>query len=156
MIGISAVDLAALKTAARRLVAAVGGLEAAATVCRYSKTALAAAYDPNTPDRFPPADVIADLELVAGRPIVTAVLARIAGHALVPVAPAEGLAAQALVAVFRGSSGVGEAWSEALADARVSDGERAAVVDRLLSLQAACMQAVAVLRKEREGSHELG
>lgn len=149
VVGTTAMDLAALKTAARRLVAAVGGLEAAASVCRHNKTALAAAYDPHQPDRFVPADVVADLELVAGQPIVTAVLARLSGHALVPVGAADGVEAQALVAVFRGSSEVGEAWAAALADARLSGGERQAVADRLLALQAACMQAVAVLLRDQ-------
>lgn len=151
--GTSGHDLAALKTATRALVVSVGGLEAAVSVCRVNKTALAAAYDRAQPDRFLPVDVAADLELVVGAPTVTAVLARLSGHALVPIAPGAGLEAQALVQVFRGASDVGAAYAAAMADAHLSRAERQAIADQLLTLQAACMQAVAALLNDhmREG-----
>jgi hypothetical protein len=149
--GTAPVDLAALKTAARRLVHLAGGLEAAVSVCRVNKTALAAAYDPHQPERFVPVDVVADLELVVGEPTITAVLARLSGHALVPLAPPGGLEAQALVAVFRGASDVGAAYAAAMADARLSRAERRGIADQLLTLQAACMQAVGALLQNEEG-----
>jgi hypothetical protein len=155
--GTTPADLRALKTATRRLITAVGGLEAAATVCRVNKSVLAAAYDPHQPDRFLPIDVVADLELVAAEPIVTAVLARLAGHALVPLATTGGQEAQALVAVFRGASDVGAEFAGAMADGRLSRAERGAISDRLMTLQAAAMQAVAALMQDQEGDgHDVG
>ena len=153
-IGGNTVNRAALKTAARRLVVSVGGLEAAATVCRLNKTALAAAYDPHQPERALPVDVVAELEHVAAAPVVTTVLARLSGHALVPIAPGGGLEALALVHVFRGAAEVGAAYAAAIADTRLSRAECKAVAGRLLELQAACMQAVAALLNDREGDHD--
>lgn len=154
MNGTAPADVRALKTAARLLIGAVGGLEAAASVCRVNKTVLAAAYDPHQPDRFLPIDVVADLELVAAEPVVTHVLARLAGQALVPIGPAGGLEAQALVQVFRGAADVGAEYATAMADAHLSAAERRGIADRLLMLQAACMQAVAALLKDKEGSRD--
>lgn len=142
-------DLRALKTASRLVTRAVGGVEPAASVCRVNKTILAAAYDPHQPDRFLPIDVVADLELVAADPIVTRVLARLAGYALVPIDPAGGLEAQALVAVFRGASDVGAEFAAAMADGRLSRAERGAIADRLVALQSAALQAVAALLNDR-------
>ena len=140
-------DMRALKTATRVLVRAVGGIEAAATVCRYGKSAIAEGYDMQRCDRTLPIDVVADLELCAGVPAVTTVLARLSGHALVPIGPAGGLEAQAIAEVGRRASGMFASWAAAQADADVSDAERKAVADDLLRLQAACMQAVAVLTR---------
>ena len=94
-----------------------------------------------------PVDVVADLERCAAVPVVTALLARLAGHALVPIGPAGGLEAQAIAEVGRRASGMFASWAAAQADADVSDAERKAVADDLLRLQAACMQAVAVLTR---------
>ena len=154
MNGTAPADLRALKTAARLLVGAVGGLEAAASVCRVNKSVLAAAYDPHQPDRYLPIDVVADLELVAAEPVVTHVLARLAGQALVPIGPAGGLEAQALVEVFRGAADVGAEYAAAMVDARLSAAERRGIADRLLTLQAACMQAVATLLNDKEGGRD--
>jgi len=147
---LSPVDRAALKTAGRRLVAKVGGLDAAATVCRLNRSALAETYDPHRPDRGMPADVVADLEAVAAEPIVTQVLARLAGHALVPIAGGPGLEDAAIAEVGMRASGMFAAWARAKADARVTPAERKEVADELLQLQRACMQAVAALRVEGE------
>lgn len=148
---ISNTDRAAIKTATRLLVQRVGGLEAAASVCRYAKSALAETYDLHRMDRSMPADVIADLESVAGAPVVTEVLARLSGHALLPIGTAGGIEAQALAEVGRRASDVFAAWALAHADARVTDSERDRVAGELLELQRACMQAVAALTKQDKG-----
>ena len=154
MSGTAPADLRALKTATRRLVELVGKLDAAASVCRINKSVLAAAYNPHEPDRFVPADVIADLELVAAEPVVTRVLARLSGHALVPIAPRGGLEALALVEVFRGASDVGAEYAKAMGDAHLSRAERQGIADRLLTLQTACLQAVAALLNDREDERD--
>lgn len=71
-----------VKLATRRLTAAVGGLEAGAAVTRVSHAALSDCANEARPDRFLAADVIADLEAVAGDPIVTRQLAALAGYEL--------------------------------------------------------------------------
>lgn len=147
---LSPVDRAALKTAVRRLVRAVGGLDAAATVCRLNRSALAETYDPHRPDRGMPCDVIADLEAAAAEPIVTQVLARLSGCALVPIEAGPALEDVALAEVGVRASDVFAAWARAKGDARVSLKERREVADELLQLQRACMQAVAALRVEGE------
>lgn len=74
-----------LRTAFRRLVKAVGGVEAGAGMTRVSKTTLATYYDRNSvPQAWAPMDVIIDLEDAAGEPLVTRELARALGYELVP------------------------------------------------------------------------
>lgn len=148
---ITVTDRAAMKTATRRLVQRVGGIEAAATVCRYAKSAIAETYDPQRMDRTMPIDVVADLEAVAEAPLVTEVLARLSGHALMPIGQAGGLEAQAIAEVGRRASDVFAAWASAHADAQVTDAERQRVAGELLQLQRACMQAVAALMPQKGG-----
>lgn len=76
-----------LKERTGELVAAVGGLEAAANFCRVSKTALGryASLSVGDADYFAPIDVIRCLETVAGEAIVTAHLASEAGGVFVVV-----------------------------------------------------------------------
>lgn len=79
----------ALKRATRDLVAAVGGCELAAGLCRVGKSQLAAAGSINEPDRFMPVDVLRDLVAVShgqpGQLALLAFLAAEAGCVLVPV-----------------------------------------------------------------------
>lgn len=150
----TAVNRAALKTAVRRLVGAVGGLEAAASVCRLNKTALAAAYDPHQAERALPIDVVADLEAVAAEPIVTAILARLAGYRLVPIVPARGRVGRSIAEVLTGSSEVGAAYVAATVDGVLDRAERQRVAAEVLELIAAGEQAAAVLLNDQEGNHD--
>lgn len=148
---ITAVEFAALKTASRALVQAVGGIEAAALVCRYQKSAIAEACSRTAPDRTLPLDVVADLERCAGEPYVTRVLAGLNGHALLPtpaIGPAE---AQAIARVLSGGGEVGAAFAEGYADARLSGAERQRLKDALLALIEAGGQAVAALDAASQG-----
>ena len=147
---ITATDRAAIKTATRLLVKRVGGLDAAASACRYAKSAIAATYDPHRMDRSMPIDVVADLEAVAEAPLITEVLARLSGHALVPIGAGGGMEAQAIARVGQRAAEVFAAWAAAHADARVTDAERQRVAQELLELQRACMQAVAALLPQRD------
>lgn len=78
----------ALKRAFGETIKGVGGLEAAAEFCRVGKSVLGDAQNPNCPDRWPPLDVIADLEPLArdrdGWPHVTRALCREMGGSFVP------------------------------------------------------------------------
>lgn len=145
------IDRAALKTAMRAAVVAAGGLEAAATVCRLSKTSLAASYDPHAPDRFPPVDVVADLEACAAEPLVTATLARLAGYRLVRVGAAEGRLGRSVAQVLSGAAEVGAAYARATEDGRVSAAERCRIAAEIAELVAAGEFALGVLAAAGEG-----
>lgn len=145
----SDIERRALKTAARALVSAAGNLEAAAMVTRLGKTQLARTYDPHTVDSAMPVDVVADLERVAGEPLMTRILAQMAGCILLQVDAAPGPEAAAIAEVLGGAGEVGRLWAQAMGDAALSDTERQAVTERLGRLQAACMQAIAALQPDR-------
>lgn len=89
MNGVLPPEKQALKRAIASLNRAVGGIEAGATLCRLGKSQLSDAGNINCPDKWLPADAIADLEGVTiglpGSPHVTRELARQAGFALVPL-----------------------------------------------------------------------
>lgn len=73
---------ALLKRATVDLVRACAGGAEAAKACRVRQQDLSDYGNRDQPARFMPADVIRDLEAVAGRPIVTEVLAREQGFEL--------------------------------------------------------------------------
>lgn len=142
---ISPVEFAALKTASRALVRGVGGIEAAALVCRYQKSAIAEACSPNVADRTLPLDVVADLERCAGQPVVTRVLAGLAGHALLPLPAPVTAEAAGIARVLARAASVGARFAEAMADGAISPGERQALKDELLAVLDAAGQGVAAL-----------
>jgi hypothetical protein len=76
-----------LKAATRALLR-TGTAVAAAAVTRVGDSRLSDYGHPHKPNDFAPIDVIADLEAECGVPVVTAALARLADHALVPLAQA--------------------------------------------------------------------
>lgn len=141
-------DYLALKTAFRLLVQRVGGLVAAETVTRVRVSHLADYYHPQKPDSFPPADVVADLEAVAGQPLVTATLARLSGHHLVAWdPPAEGCEARAVAAVLKGAGALATTFAEAMEDGRLSATERDALATGLAEIGRATEAALAMLRR---------
>lgn len=120
-------DYAALKTAFRRLVDKIGGVEAAASYCRVHFSKIAEYYSPNHPLRFVPADVIADLEAAAEEPIVTRELARIAGYTMTPFDASGDPMHSALGAALRESAEAAACGLDALGDGVVSDDEAAII-----------------------------
>jgi len=78
-----------IKRATRALVDAVGGGLRGAGLCRVRQQDLSDYGNRDQPQRFMPADVIADLEAVAGYPFVTQALAREAGFELVKLPEAD-------------------------------------------------------------------
>lgn len=139
------VDMRALKTAFRALVQRVGGLDAAATVTRVRPSQIAAYYDPNQPQQLMPADIVADLERVAGEPLVTAQLARLAGHMLVPMMAGLGSEARAIAAVFQETGELGARWASAMEDGHLDDAEVGRVQTELADLHRAAGAAMALL-----------
>lgn len=81
-------DLQALKAATRRLVDRCGGQESAAMVTRVSHQSLSRYRLADRADDFIPVDVLLDLELDAGEPFVTRVLAQRLGWTMTKVAAA--------------------------------------------------------------------
>ncbi len=106
----------------RVLIASLGGVTDAAALTALSHGAISRAQSPDHPDLLP-LDVLIYAEMRAGRPIVTAILADLTGHALTPIAdePADGpCAAEAAGLVLR-LVGTGADAARALA-AAAADG----------------------------------
>jgi hypothetical protein len=141
-----------MKTASRALVSRLGGAEAAALVCRYQKSALAEGYDLHRPDRSLPIDVVADLERAAGAPVVTRVLAGLAGHALVPLPHGQAPEAQAIAQVLAGAAGLAADFAAAMCDGRFTEAERQVLRGRLLELHGAVAHAAAAVDAARTGN----
>jgi hypothetical protein len=147
MSGTNPRDLAALKTRFRGLINRVGGFEAASAALGHSVSRLSEAASIHHADRAPRVDHIAELEQIAGEPLVTACLAQLAGHTLVPIPSMSGEAGTALAAVLRGAGDVGARTALALADGKVDDAERGELLEGLQALANAVAQAQAVLAK---------
>lgn len=123
-----------LKVLTRELLDRAGGLDAAAVCVRVKKTSLSNYANVHQPEAFAPIDVVARLEEVAGEPLVTAELARRAGHALVQVeAVHEGELAELLARVGAGSGAVFATYAEHLSDDGVIDAEEKADIGRRLA-----------------------
>lgn len=139
------IEIRSLKTAFRALIQRVGGLDAAATVTRVRPSQLAAYYDPHQAQQLMPCDVVADLERVAGELLVTAQLARLAGHMLLPMAPAFGSESRAIGQVFQESGELGARWASAMEDGQLDEAELERVLTELADLQRAAARAIALL-----------
>lgn len=136
-------DILALKTAFRALVDGCGGLEAAALVTRVGRSVLSDYSHPQKPDCLPPVDVVADLEAVAGAPLVTAVQARLARHVLVPLPEAvAGESSAVIAAAFSESSDALCTFVRCMADGEMCDQDRAAIAGELHTAIAAFTAAL--------------
>ncbi len=145
----SAATYNALKTAFKLLVQDLGGLEAAATVTRVQRSQLSDYSNINhAVPSFAPADIILDLETVAGTPHVTAALARSQGYELVPVEAHTDHELSVLMAhLGRDVSGVFATASEALADSVITEAEAHDLLRGLDQVCGAARAAMASLRR---------
>ncbi|HQF30277.1 MAG TPA: hypothetical protein PLJ34_02420 [Hyphomicrobiales bacterium] len=120
-------DILALKGAFRQLVIAAGGQESAASITRVSQSQISRAGSTNEMETLPALDVIADLEMDTGRPIVTQALARLTGHEVVALPPAGETSPAAWMAhlgrLIAEAGDVETALVAALADGRVTPDE---------------------------------
>ena len=132
-------EVLGLKAAFRQLVESVGTLEFCAEIAGVGKSQISDYQMPNT-DRFAPVQVVMALEAVSpAGPLVSAYLARRAGHVLVALPEARQTAADYLVAVgaiLKGSGGLSAALLTAMADRRIDRSERAGLRGDIARLQA--------------------
>ena len=137
-----------LKALTRVLVTACGGLDASAACVRVGRSQLANYHDMQS-DQFAPVDVVAELEAVAGEPVVTAELARRAGCLLVPIpAEGDGLLAKDMAALCREFSEACGAYAEAMGDdGRVDVAEAERIARELGDVVRIASAALAHLRK---------
>lgn len=139
-----------LKERTGELVAAVGGLEAAASYCRVSKTQLAryASLTASDADYFAPIDVVRCLETAAGTPIVTEHMAVEAGGVFVAVPGTAASGADLLTllaAQSRESSELTNALCLGLADGRLCAAEARKARDEVQQLVRVAMRMDAEL-----------
>lgn len=139
-----------LKALFRVTVARCGGLDAAATCVRVGRSQLHNYCDMHS-DQFAPVDVLAELEAVAGEPLVTADLARRAGFILVPMAAeGDGLLAQDMAALGKEVGETFAAFAHAMANDGAVDAAEAERVEReLADVVRVASAALANLRRGR-------
>lgn len=106
-----------LKATCRDLVKAAGGQERVALVTRGSQGKISEALSPHHPERFMAIDQVADLERDVGAPVVTRLLAEMAGYELTPRSAARAKsAARHLADVISAGNAVEAGLALALAD----------------------------------------
>jgi hypothetical protein len=140
----------ALKTLFRAVLQRCGGLDAAASCVRVGRSQLANYTDMHS-DQFAPLDVVAELEAVAGEPLVTAELARRAGCLLVPmVTGGEESLAQYMAQLGRELGEVFAGYAGAMADdGRVDAAEAEGMERELGDLIRVATRALGTLRQGR-------
>jgi hypothetical protein len=137
--------LRGLKTAFRALIDAVGGFDPASLVLKFPVSKLSEAASLHRMDRAPRIDHVAVLEALVGEPLVTAQLARLSGHALLPQQAAPAAPAPLLARVLREAGELGGVTAETLADGRVTQAERDALVAGLDELILSAQRARAAV-----------
>ena len=139
-----------IKAAVRIAVGYVGGIDAAASITRVGRT-LIGAYQDLASDRFIPADVILDIEAIAGGPHITAALARAQGYELLALAhhgPAD--VAVMMAGIGTEASRAFTTLAEALGDGLLSDKERYRLAGDLDALIGAARRARSALAVPQE------
>ena len=137
-----------LKTAVKRLVLDVGGVDAAASCTRGTRS-LFSDYGNITSDRHLPADAILDLETIGGVPHVTEALASAQGYRLVRVDPRPRDEVAAALARIGQSMGVlFSNAAAALADGVLTPVEAAGLSRDLESTGRVVSEALSLLRRE--------
>jgi hypothetical protein len=142
---------ASLKTAFRLLIQRVGGFEAAASCTGASPARLHVMADLQQDDRYPRLDYVADLERVAGEPLVTSILAGATHHrlSLLPQA-VRGNELRAIAATLRRGADLAAEHAEAMEDGRLSDEERAELDQHLAAVAQAADAARAAIAASAE------
>jgi hypothetical protein len=143
-------DQRALKALFRALVDCCGGFDAAAA-CTRVKSSQLHNYTDMRSDQFAPVDVVADLERVAGEPLVTAELARRAGWLLMPLpAEGEGRLSQSIAHLARETGEACASFVEAMGnDGRIDPAEGERIERELADVARVVGQALAALKQAR-------
>jgi hypothetical protein len=117
-----------LRTAWKRVVAALGGVDATAACVRVGRSQVSD-YGVIGNEKFVPIDVVLDAESIAGQPLVTAALAAAQGYMLTPVVPrSAGDVGAALIACGREHARLFVTAAEALADGEITATECVALI----------------------------
>ena len=139
-----------LKVRFGELLARVGGSREASGFCRVAHSVLSgyASLSPADAERFPPIDVVRDLEAVAGEPIVTMHLAVEAGGVFVEVPSVQATGADLLTllaAQSREGSDLTNALCLGLADGRLCGADARKAREEVRQLVRVAMQMDAEL-----------
>ncbi|MBS7810518.1 hypothetical protein [Roseococcus pinisoli] len=132
-----------------QLVQLCGGFEAAAAIpgVRVSWQQLQN-YTSMEKPLVAPVDVIAALEMVAGKPLVTAELARLSGHGLIRrVAMAVGELAGRMAKIGKECGEAFAAWAEAMADGKLTREEMVHLAHELGDIETAAVEAQGAVQK---------
>lgn len=125
-------QVAALKTATALLIANVGGLVAAATVCRVDVARLSDYQNRAHPGSMMPIDIVLQIQAYTVDPFVTAAMARIVGLSLVaPIVGNAATLAHSVAEVVRGAGALGGTYMDAAADGVVDARETMALREQL-------------------------
>ncbi|MBB4316122.1 hypothetical protein [Roseospira marina] len=152
-------DYLGLKSAFRRLLQESGGLKAAAEVTRIGPTSLSECASRDHADRYPPADVILDLETHVGEAIVSRQLVHLVADRAdmeTHASPGNDVAAVLHMAT-RGQVALGELARcavEAAEDGVLSDSELAQLIQRAetrMHVAQSDYDALMKLRETRRG-----
>ncbi|AHJ63235.1 Hypothetical protein GbCGDNIH3_7073 [Granulibacter bethesdensis] len=142
-----------VKAAFRRLIAALGGIEAAESYGFAARSLLSNYGNADSP-RFPPAHIILDVEAAAGEVFVTEALARAQGYRLEKIETASTASVQPLPAAMRDwclSQGKSlSAFLAAIADGSVDRAECDMIEASLLEHLRETVEAVRAVRHHRE------
>ena len=135
----------AVKTGWKLLVRDIGGVDAVAACTRASRS-LVSEYGNPASDRWVPADTILDAETIAGRPLVTAALARAGGFALMPITPrSAGELAAKMAEIARYAAELFATSAIALTHPRLAENEREALCRELDELIRAAAETRALI-----------
>lgn len=131
-------DLMGLKRASGAVIRAIGGVEAAAGHVRIGRSRLSDCQTPHT-DAFLPIDVAMTLEAVCpDGPMISAYLARHAGHVLIKLPEARANAGdylRAIGSIMGGSGSLSVAMATALADRKVDAREAKVLREQIYAVQ---------------------
>lgn len=119
-------DYQELKRATGELVGGAGTMRQLAADCGRKRFQVFSDWcDPNQMDRFPPLDVIADLECIRDKPVITRALARLSNCLVVPMPDARAAAlGLCLGEVARTTGALIADMADALSDNRIDAEER--------------------------------
>ncbi|KXV68140.1 hypothetical protein AD951_12510 [Acetobacter malorum] len=121
----------AIKTATKKAIQHIGGIDAAATICRVGRSQLSD-YGNRDSAQVVPVDVAVDLDSCAQEPLILAAMAYAEGFRLVPVKfSGSGHIPKELAKFSRFSSDVLQEGIESLEDGRVDVAEARAILEHV-------------------------
>ncbi|WP_086656678.1 hypothetical protein [Acetobacter persici] len=126
----------AIKTATKKAIQQIGGIDAAVTICRVGRSQLSD-YGNRNSLQCAPVDVAVDLDSCAQEPLILAAMAAAEGYRLVPVKfSGMGHIPKELAKLSKTSSEVLQEGIESLEDGRIDVDEARAILEHLHPLRA--------------------